>query len=69
MIKDFLKEKQNTKKFHAAVCGLLFLIAALEFLPFLCSKMNSGHDLNYQFGVIRALSAAWDKGNFFGEIM
>ena len=69
MIKDFLKEKQNTKKFHAAVCGLLFLIAALEFLPFLCSKMNSGHDLNYHFGVIRALSAAWDKGNFFGEIM
>ncbi|MBQ8876065.1 MAG: hypothetical protein IJY63_00780 [Clostridia bacterium] len=69
MIKDFLKEKQNTKKFHAAVCGLLFLIAALEFLPLLFSNLQSGHDLKYHYGVIRSLSAAWDKGNFFSKVM
>ena len=64
------KEKIYTKKyFHAIVCLALALLAALEFLPFLCAKLHSGHDLKYHFGVIRSLSVAWDNGNFFGKIM
>ena len=69
MIKAFLNKKQNSKRFHAAVCLVLIALAALAFLPFLCSDIHSGHDLKYHFGVIRALSVAWDKGSFFGKTM
>ena len=68
-MKKIEKNFYKTKYFHLTIFLLLAAIAMLEFLPFVCSNIQSGHDLKYHFGVIRALSLAWDKGNFFGELM
>ncbi len=62
------KKIYTTTYFHLIVCGALLVISAFIFLPFRVAKIQSGHDLKYHFGMIRALSVAWDKGSFFSKL-
>ena len=59
----------TSKYFHLIICAALAIAAALILLPFGTSEKQSGHDLKYHLGVIRALSAAWEKGDFFGKLV
>ncbi len=68
-MKEFIREKHTTKRFHGAVCGVLVLLMAVLLLAFLVSNWHSGHDLRYHFNAIRSLSVAWDRGSFGGKLM
>ena len=68
MRNDGAKKFYKSKYFHLAVCATLLVLAALILLPFGRSKNHSGHDIRYHLSVIRALSAAWDKGSFLVKL-
>ncbi len=60
------KKKFNATKILSILSFVVFSVVLV--LPFLTSKVHSGHDIEYHLSMIRSFNDAWKNGNFLSKI-